>query len=131
MKKSFKYLLTLLVIAALIFGTVHRGATWLPMVGTIIFGAIGVVLTSFVLIYSRRPWHSSPYGRALMYSKIGFASIIIFSFTVKIVEAIQGHPWVWAPAGRVVLFTVVLASQIRLVCLLVVSKENSEEERHE
>lgn len=84
-------------------------------VGTVELIGIAVVVNLFVVLYSFRNWRSNAYGRALMYSKLSLVALVDLSLTT----ALFGPEWPGRELVRVLLFGAILASQTRLLVLLI------------
>jgi hypothetical protein len=90
-------------------------------VGTAVLTVIGILTTTFVIVYYRRDWRANPFGRALMYSQISTALIVDLS----IATSFLGPDWEWRYAVRLLCFVGIMVAQSRFLQLLF-SLRNSE-----
>lgn len=125
MKRYIKY--ALFALAGILFGIafIHHRNPIIMDLGTYVFVALGVVLTTFVVVYGRRPWRTNVYGRTLMYSIGSLAAITDSSLINRLVEHSHGQ---WWPLIRLTLFTGVLLTEGRLLYLLFFGGRNEEVE---
>lgn len=97
----------------------------LQLVGTIELVLIGLVVNTFVILYSRRNWRANPYGRALMYSKISLAILVNLALLFALVD-----PGEWRLALRIFVFTAILVAQTRLLHLLFTLRKRADWDKY-
>lgn len=124
MTKRTRTILGILAAIAVTATFYFHDEPWLFHVGTGIFALVGVIVTTFVIIYGQRNWRANAYGRALMYSMASLALVVLIS----LVTTFLGRDWEWRAAVRVILFGGIFITQGRLLYLLFLAKPNKRDE---
>lgn len=115
MMKPICWLVAVILAAPLlIWGIIDPYHPTLFFIGNIELFVISVIVTVFVIVYSRRNWRANPYGRALMYSKVSLALLANLSFFTGLL----GSDFSYRGITRIFLFTLILLAQARLLHLL-------------
>lgn len=123
MKNRMSYLiLGVLALPVFLLGLIFHDEPIIFDIGSIMFIAIGITITAFVVIYSQRHWRDYEGGRAVMYANLALAAITYLSLT----NLVLGSDWEYRPLARVLLFSAILITQINQLRVLFRSDESRE-----
>lgn len=95
--------------------------TWLLSYSTVLIFVAAIPANVFPVVYSRRPWHRTFVGRALMVKAVGVALLV----DTSIFRIVAGNEYEWLVVVRAIVYTIITVG-LTLQCIALLSSDRAQ-----